>query len=134
MVQASAKHDNGVVSLRSQHSFTETMQRLERTIAAKGLKIFAIIDHGAEAAAVGLRMSSAKLVIFGSPTMGTPVMLASPSSALDLPLKVLVAEDPGNLTWISYTSPAYLANRTSISDEFIQNIAGIEAIVNVVAN
>jgi uncharacterized protein (DUF302 family) len=135
MSSATAKHEgNGVVSVRSQHSFAETMLRLERMVAAKELKIFAVIDHSGEADAVGLRMPSTKLVIFGSPTMGTPVMLAAPSSALDLPLKVLLAEDPGGQTWISYNSPAYLTKRHSISDELTPNISGIEPLVNAVAN
>jgi uncharacterized protein (DUF302 family) len=135
MSSATAKHEgNGVVSVRSQHSFAETMLRLERMVAAKELEIFAVIDHSGEADAVGLRMPSTKLVIFGSPTMGTPVMLAAPSSALDLPLKVLLAEDPGGQTWISYNSPAYLTKRHSISDELTPNISGIEALVNAVAN
>jgi uncharacterized protein (DUF302 family) len=135
MSSATAKHEgNGVVSVRSQHSFAETMLRLERMVAAKELKIFAVIDHSGEANAVGLRMPSTKLVIFGSPTMGTPVMLAAPSAALDLPLKVLLAEDPGGQTWISYNSPAYLTKRHSISDELTPNISGIEALVNAVAN
>jgi uncharacterized protein (DUF302 family) len=135
MSSATAKHEgNGVVSVRSQHSFAETMLRLERMVAAKELKIFAVIDHSGEADAVGLRMPSTKLVIFGSPTMGTPVMLAAPSSALDLPLKVLLAEDPGGQTWISYNSPAYLSKRHSVSDELTPNISGIEALVNAVAN
>ena len=134
MSSATAKHEgNGVVSVRSQHSFAETMLRLERMIATKELKIFALIDHSGEAGAVGLRMPSTKLVIFGSPTMGTPIMLAAPSSALDLPLKVLLAEDPGRQTWISYNSPAYVAKRHSISDELTPNISGIEALVNAVA-
>jgi uncharacterized protein (DUF302 family) len=134
MCAATAKHEgNGVVSVRSQHSFADTMLRLERMIATKELKIFAVIDHSGEADAVGLRMPSTKLVIFGSPTLGTPIMLAAPSAALDLPLRVLVAEDPGAQTWISYNSPAYVAKRHSISDELIHNIAGIEAIVNAVA-
>jgi uncharacterized protein (DUF302 family) len=135
MSSATAKHEgNGVVSVCSQHSFAETMLRLERVIATKELKIFAVIDHSAEAEAVGLRMPPTKLVIFGSPTMGTSIMLSAPSSALDLPLRVLVAEDPGAQTWISYNSPAYVAKRHAISDELIGNISGIEALVTTVAN
>jgi uncharacterized protein (DUF302 family) len=135
MSSATAKHEgNGVVSVCSQHSFAETMLRLERVIATKELKIFAVIDHSAEAEAVGLRMPPTKLVIFGSPTMGTSIMLSAPSSALDLPLRVLVAEDPGAQTWISYNSPAYVAKRHAISDELIGNISGIEALVNAVAS
>lgn len=125
---------NGVVSVRSQHPFAETMQKLERTLTSKGLKIFVVIDYGGDAIAGGFRMPPTKLVIFGDPKLGTPVMLGAPSAALDLPLKVLVGEDPGNQTWLSYNSPAYLAKRHAIPDELLSNISGIEALVQAVAN
>ena len=134
MALAAGKEGNGVVSVRSQHSFAETMQKLERTLTSKGFKIFATIDFGGEAAAAGFRMPPTKLVIFGNPKLGTPVLLGAPSAALDLPLKILVGEDPGNQTWLSYTSPAYLAKRHSIPDDLLQNISGIEAVVQAVAN
>jgi uncharacterized protein (DUF302 family) len=134
MSLAAGKEGNGVVSVRSQHPFAETMQKLERTLGSKGLKIFAIIDHGGEAVAAGFRMPPTKLVIFGDPKLGTAVMLGAPSSALDLPLKILVGEDPGSQTWLSYNSPAYLAKRHSIPEELLQNVSAIEALVQAVAN
>ena len=126
--------DNGIVNVRSLHSFADTLQRIERLVATKGLKIFCIIDHSGEAAAAGLQMAPTKLVIFGSPKAGTPLMVANPSTALDLPLKLLVTQDPGNQTWISYNSPAYLEKRHSITIEFTERVAVVEAIANAVAN
>src|SRR5690348_1239225 len=126
--------DNGIVNVRSLHSFSETMQRIERLVAGKGLKIFCVIDHSGEAAAAGLQMPPTKLVIFGSPKAGTPLMLAIPSTAIDLPLKLLVAQDPGNQTWISYNSPSYLEKRHTISIEFTEKVAVVEAIANAAAN
>ncbi|PYY11679.1 MAG: hypothetical protein DMG61_18330 [Acidobacteria bacterium] len=125
--------ESGIVNVRSLHSFSDTMQRVERLVATKGLKIFCIIDHSGEAAVAGLQMPPTKLVVFGSPQAGTPLMLASPSIALDLPLKLLVAQDPGNQTWISYNSPSYLEKRHSISVELSQALTAIEGIANAVA-
>lgn len=125
--------DNGIVSVRSSHSFPETMQRIERLMSSKGLKIFCIVDHSGEASAAGLQMPPTKLVIFGSPKAGTPLMLASPSIALDLPMKLLVAQDPGNQTWISYNSPTFLEKRHSISLERTEALKAVEAMANAVA-
>lgn len=134
MSLAAGKEGNGVVSVRSQHPFAETMQKLERTVTSKGMKIFATIDLAGEAEAAGFRMPPTKLVIFGDPKLGTPVMLGAPSTALDLPQKILIGEDPGNQTWLSYNSPAYLGKRHSIPDDLLQNISGIEALVQAIAN
>lgn len=134
MSLAAGKEGNGVVSVRSQHPFAETMQKLERTLTSKGMKIFAIVDLGGEAVAAGFRMPPTKLVIFGDPKLGTPVMLGAPSMALDLPLKILVGEDPGSQTWLSYNSPAYLTKRHSIPEDLVHYISGIEALVQAVAN
>ena len=129
-----SKEGNGVVSIRSQHPFADTVQRLERAIAAKGLKIFCVVYHSGEAAAEGLQMPPTKLVIFGGPKAGTPVMLSAPSIALDLPQKILVGEDPGKQTWISYNSPTYLSRRHSVSIEFTQVLTAIEEIANAAAS
>ncbi len=128
MAQENANPANGIVSVRSSHSFADSMEKLQTNVTSKGLKIFAVIDHSGEAAAVGLQIPPTKVVIFGSARSGTPIMTAAPSSALDLPLKVLVAESNGEV-WLSYNSPAYLAQRHSIPDSLIGNIAGIEAVV-----
>jgi uncharacterized protein (DUF302 family) len=124
--------DNGIVDLASRHSVDETVERLKSILQAKGVMLFAIIDHSGEAEKAGLKMPSTKLLIFGNPKSGTPLMLAAPSSAIDLPLKILVWEDArddaARKVWISYNSPAYLAKRHGLPPELISNIAGIEGL------
>jgi len=134
MSQVFGLNDAGIVNVRSLHSFSDTMKRIERLVASKGLKVFCIIDHSGEAAAAGFQMPQTKLVIFGSPKAGTPLMLATPSIALDLPLKLLVFQDPGNQTWLSYNSPAFLEKRHSVALEHTQPLTAVEAIANAVAN
>jgi uncharacterized protein (DUF302 family) len=134
MSQVLGLKDNGIVNVRSAHSFSETMQRIERLITSKGLKIICVVDHGGDAAAAGFQMPPTKLVIFGNPKAGTPLMLATPSVALDLPLKLLVGQDPGNQTWISYNSPSFLEKRHSIPIEFAEKVSVVEAIANAAAN
>jgi uncharacterized protein (DUF302 family) len=119
---------NGVVHLPSPYSVKNTLQRLESVIATKGLTIFARIDHSGEAAKVGLKMPPTELLIFGSPKSGTPLMIASPTLALDLPLKALVWQDVDGAAWLSYNSPEYLQQRHNIPEALIQNIAGIRSI------
>jgi uncharacterized protein (DUF302 family) len=120
--------DNGIVHLQSPYSVSETLQRLEALVAAKGLAIFARIDHSGEAEKVGLKMQPAVLLIFGSPKAGTPLMIASPTLALDLPLKALVWQDAEAGVRLSYNSPEYLKQRHSIPDDLVQNIAGVRTI------
>jgi uncharacterized protein (DUF302 family) len=119
---------NGMVHLPSPYSVTSTLQRLESVIATKGLAIFARIDHSGEAAKVGLEMPPTELLIFGSPKSGTPLMIASPTLALDLPLKALVWQDVDGAAWLSYNSTEYLQQRHNIPEALIQNIAGIRSI------
>lgn len=119
---------NGMVHLPSPYSVTNTLQRLESVIATKGLTIFARIDHSGEAAKVGLKMPPTELLIFGSPKSGTPLMIASPTLALDLPLKALVWQDVDGAAWLSYNAPEYLQQRHNIPEALIQNIAGIRSI------
>jgi uncharacterized protein (DUF302 family) len=124
--------ENGIVDLASRHSVDETVERLKSILQAKGVMLFAIIDHSGEAEKAGLKMPPTKLLIFGNPKSGTPLMLAAPSSAIDLPLKILVWEDVGDdaarKVWISYNTPAYLAKRHGLPPELISNIAGIEGL------
>jgi uncharacterized protein (DUF302 family) len=101
---------------------------LKSILEAKGVKLFTIVDHSGEAASAGLKMPNTKLLIFGNPKAGTPLMLASPSSALDLPLKILIAEDAAGKVWISYNAPAYLQARHHLSPELLPNIAVIETL------
>jgi uncharacterized protein (DUF302 family) len=120
--------DNGIVNLSSPHSVLETLARLEAVVQAKGIPILAMIDHSGDAAKAGLQMEPTKLLIFGNAKSGTPIMLASPSAAIDLPLKALVSQDKNGKVWLSYNSPAYLKQRHTIPDNLLPNIAGIEAI------
>ena len=116
--------NNGLVHIASTHSVAETLQKLESVLQAKGMTIFARIDHSGEAAKVGLEMHPTQLVIFGSPKGGTPLMVAAPTLAIDLPLKALVWEDDQGKVWISYNSPEYLQQRHGIPRDLLKNIAG----------
>ena len=115
---------NGLVQVASHYSVDETVQRLESIFGQKGLEVFAVIDHSEEAAKVGLKMPPTKVVIFGSPKGGTPLMVAAPTLAIDLPLKALIAEDGGGKVWVSYNSPEYLQQRHGVPGDLIKNIAG----------
>jgi len=114
----------GLVQVTSRYSIDETMRRLESAFAAKSLTVFAVIDHSGEAAKVGLKMRPTKVLIFGSPKGGTPLMVASPSLAIDLPLKALVAEGADGKVSVTYNDPAYLKERHGVPEELIKNLAG----------
>jgi len=120
--------ENGILRTASNHSVEETVARLQSILQAKGVKLFTIVDHSAEAAGGGLKMPPTKLLIFGNPKAGTPLMLAAPSAALDLPLKILIAEDAAGKVWISYNAPRYLQTRHNLPPELLPNIAVIEAL------
>ena len=124
---------NGIVTVPSLHSVNQTIQKLETILAAKGVTLFALIDHGGEAEKVGLRMHPTKLLIFGNPKAGTPVMIASPGIAIDLPLKILVWEDSGGKVWVSYNATAYLQTRHAVPLELVQNIGVVEALAAMAA-
>jgi uncharacterized protein (DUF302 family) len=119
---------NGIVSLSSERSVDATVDRLKDILHSKGVTLFALIDHSGEAEKVGVKMPPTKLLIFGSPKAGTPLMLASPSTAIDLPLKILVWEDQQRKVWVSYNSPEYLKERHGLPPELISNIAVVEAL------
>jgi uncharacterized protein (DUF302 family) len=119
----------GVVTKDSPLSVTDTVARLTEVATSKGLKVFAVIDHSGEAQAAGLELRDTKVVIFGSPAAGTPVMQAVPLIALDLPLKVLVWDDQGQ-TKLTHTAPEALAARYGLSDELAPRLAGITVVVN----
>jgi uncharacterized protein (DUF302 family) len=129
----SAVPENGIVRIPSQHSVADTVAKLESMLQATNVKLFAVIDHSGEAEKAGLTMPNTKLLIFGNPKGGTPLMLASPSIALDFPLKILIAEDAAGKVWISYNSPAYLQQRHSLPANLLPNIAVIEALANNLA-
>jgi uncharacterized protein (DUF302 family) len=119
---------NGIVTIPSNHSVDETVERLKAILRSKGITLFAVIDHSGEAAKVGMKMPNTKLLIFGNPKGGTPLMLAAPSVAIDLPLKILVAEDAQGKVWISYNSPEYLKERHGLPQDLVQNIVVVEAL------
>lgn len=121
--------DHGLIRIASPYSVPGTLQRLETLLQSKGLKIFARIDHSSEAAQVGLEMHPTQVLLFGSPKGGTPVMLAAPSVAIDLPLKALVAEDDQGKVWITYNDPEYLQKRHGIPPELVRNLAGAGALL-----
>jgi uncharacterized protein (DUF302 family) len=120
--------DNGIVHLQSPYSVPETLQRLEALVTAKGLTIFARVDHSGEAAKVSMEMPPTELILFGSPNSGTPLMIASPTLAIDLPLKALAWQDVYGAVWLSYNNPEYLQQRHKIPESLLQNIAGIRSI------
>ena len=119
---------NGIVKKPSNHSVDETVAKLKGILEAKGVMLFALVDHSGEAAKAGLKMPPTKLLIFGNPKGGTPLMLAAPSVAIDLPLKILVAEDAQGKVWLSYNSPEYLEERHGLPQDLVQNISVVEVL------
>jgi len=123
-----AVESNGIVTIPGNHAVDETVARLKAILEQKGVTLFALVDHSGEAAKAGMTMPNTKLLIFGSPRAGTPVMLAAPSTAIDLPLKILVWEDEQEKTWISYNSPAYLLERHGVPQELLATLAVVETL------
>jgi uncharacterized protein (DUF302 family) len=121
--------ENGLIHVASSHSVPETLTKLQTTIEARGLKVFALVDHSGEAEKAGLKMRPTQLLIFGSPKGGTPVMVAAPTLAIDLPLKALVWEDGDGKVWVSYNSPDYLQQRHGIPSDLVKDIAGVGALI-----
>jgi len=118
----------GIIEIHARHSVDQTVEKLKAVLQAKGVTLFAVVDHSGEAEKAGLKMPPTKLLIFGNPKAGTPLMLASPSIAIDLPLKILVREDQAGQVWISYNDPRYLGARHHLPDHLLNNIAVIEAL------
>lgn len=125
---------NGIVELPSKHSVDETVEKLKKILDAKGITLFALVDHSGEAEKVGMKMPPTKLLIFGNPKAGTPVMLAAPSIALDLPLKILVFEDEQGRAWLSYNSVQYLRERHDAPADLAQPLAAVEALAAAAGN
>jgi uncharacterized protein (DUF302 family) len=124
---------DGIISWPSRHSVPETIDHLEALLESKGIKVFARVDHSREAAAAGLTMPPTQLLIFGNPKAGTPVMLAAPTAAIDLPLKALAWEDAQGKVWLGCNDPAYLARRFGLSDEQVKSIASMGALIEQAA-
>jgi uncharacterized protein (DUF302 family) len=119
---------NGIVDILSNHSVDETIIKLTNILQMKGITLFVVIDHSGEAAKVGMKMPPTKLVIFGNPKAGTLPMLAAPSIAIDLPLKILVWEDSEGKVWLSYNSPEYLEERHNLPQNLVQNISAVKGL------
>lgn len=124
--------DQGLHSCPSRYSVDETLRRLEALLRERGIKLFVVIDHSAEAEASGLSMPATKVAIFGSPKAGTPLMLAAPSLALDLPLKLLIAEQGAGVT-VSWNDPKWLEQRHGLPPGMASAIGGIEGIARSIA-
>ncbi len=121
--------DNGLVRVASRYSVDETVGRLQASFEEKGMQVFAVVDHSGEAEKVGLKMRPTKVVIFGSPKSGTPLMVAAPSLAIDLPLKALVVEEAAGKVSVTYNSPEYLQERHGVPAELIKNLAGAGVLI-----
>jgi uncharacterized protein (DUF302 family) len=120
--------NQGIMEKPSNHSVDETVDRLKSMLQSQGITLFGLVDHSGEAEKVGMNMRPTKLLIFGNPKAGTPVMLAAPGIGLDLPLKILIREDGQGKVWVSYNSPAYLQERHGVPPELLPNIAAVEVL------
>jgi uncharacterized protein (DUF302 family) len=131
--ESRVREKNGIIDVPSSHTVDETVAKLESILQSKGITLFAMIDHSGEAVKVGMKMPPTKLLIFGNPKAGTPPMLAAPSIALDLPLKLLVWEDNQGKVWISYNSPEYLRERHGLPQTLVPNISAVKALATTAA-
>ncbi len=129
-----ATADHGILSIPSAHSVDETVARLQNLLQARGITLFALIDHSGEAEKAGLHMPDTKLLILGNPKAGTPLMLAAPTTAIDLPLKILIAEDAAGSVSISFTDPAWLQQRHGFPRDLIPNIAAVKLLAEQAAS
>jgi uncharacterized protein (DUF302 family) len=120
--------NKGIIDEPSNHTVEQMVEKLKNILQAKGVTLFALVDHSGEAEKVGMKMRPTKLLIFGNPKAGTPLMLAAPSVAIDLPLKILVWEDAQGKVWVSYNSPEFLKERHGLPAELLQNIAVVETL------
>ena len=125
--------NNGIRSVTTRRPVDEVVQRITSLLAEKGIKLFALVDHSGEAGSVGLLMPNTKLLIFGSPKAGTPLMLSAPSTALDLPLKLLVSQEPDGTAVLSWNDPAWLQQRHNFAPELTANLAAVETLAHKAA-
>ena len=128
-----AGKSSGLVEIPSSHSVAETVEKLKGILQVNGITLFAFVDHSGEAEKAGLKMPPTKLLIFGNPKAGTPVMLAAPSSAIDLPLKILIWEDAQGKVWITHNSTAFLQERHNVPSNLLPNIAVIGTLAKTAA-
>ncbi len=121
-------HSDGLIHLPSAHSVDDTVQRLQALLSEKNIKLFAVVDHSGEAEKAGLQMRPTKLLIFGNPRAGTPLMQAAPTVAIDLPLKALVWQDTQEKVWLSYNDPAYLQRRHGFTEQLVANLSAVNGL------
>ena len=121
--------DNGLIHLPSQHSVDDIVQRLQTLLSEKNIKLFAVVDHSGEAEKAGLQMPPTKLLIFGNPKAGTPLMQATPTVAIDLPLKALVWQDSDGKVWLTYNDPAYLQHRHGFPEQLVANLSAVNGLL-----
>ena len=119
----------GIITKPSKYSVPETLHRLETILTAKGIQVFALVDHSGEAEKAGLKMPPTQLLIFGNPKGGTPVMLAAPTAAIDLPWKALAWQDTSGKVWLSYNDAAYIQRRFGLTDDVMKPLAGLGAVI-----
>lgn len=125
--------NRGIVNKLSSHTVDQTVSRLEDLLRSRGVTLFALVDHSGEAEKAGMKMRPTKLLICGNPRSGTPLMVAAPSVAIDLPFKVLVWEDSGGKVWVSYNAPDYLKERHGVPESLLGNISGLELLASKAA-
>jgi uncharacterized protein (DUF302 family) len=123
----------GIETIASRHSVDDTLERLNQLLRSKGVTLFTIIDHSGEAEKAGFQMPDTKVVIFGSPKAGTPVMLRAPLIAIDLPLKILIWQDSSAKVWISYTQPEFLQERYQLPADAMAPLAAVRALAGSIA-
>ncbi|MGA3066357.1 MAG: DUF302 domain-containing protein [Tepidisphaeraceae bacterium] len=128
-----SQETSGIARVPSNYSVDDTVARLQKILADKGVKLFALVDHSGEAEKVGLKMPPTKLLIFGSPKAGTPLMIAAPTIAIDLPLKLLVSQESDGKVWISFNSPDYLRDRHHLPQDLLANIAVVSVLAEKAA-
>ena len=133
LAQNPVKHKNGIVDVPSKHSVDEAVDRVKNILQSKGIALFCLIDHSGEAAKVGLKMPPTKLLVFGSPKAGTPLMLSSPSIAIDLPLKILVWQDDEHRVWMTFLDGVWLAARYTLSGDITKVLSAVDALAGRVA-
>jgi uncharacterized protein (DUF302 family) len=124
----STLNKKGIIDEPSNNTVDETVDKLKHLLQSQGVTLFALVDHSGEAEKAGMKMSPTKLLIFGSPKAGTPLMLATPTIAIDLPLKILVWEDTMGKAWLSFNSPEYLKERHGLPPEFLPQLAVVQAL------
>ncbi|HXW90776.1 MAG TPA: DUF302 domain-containing protein [Terriglobales bacterium] len=124
----------GIIAKASHYSVEQTVERVKSILQSKGVTLFALIDHSGEAKKVGMKMPPTKLLLFGNPKAGTPLMLAAPSSAIDLPLKILISEDADGTVWVRYNSPEYLQERHGFPSALLENVAVVETLAAEATN